>query len=227
MNDAHALRQVDGLPRAQKRSMSLRRCRFRAGTLAAGVLAAACLGTGAARADIRTPNPPKYPVEIEPHLLLAPDIYGYGGASFGLGARFSIPVMSPGFVKSINDSIAITFGPDLVNFAGYTYYGNCNRNGCVAYGAGDFWALYSSVALQWNFFLSDHWSVFGEPGVGFRHAFWGTGYCPAGYACGGYGVDTLYPTFWAGARYHFSKSVALTMRLGYPVFLSIGVSFFP
>jgi hypothetical protein len=182
---------------------------------------------GTAQADIRNPNPPKYGVEIEPHVLVAPDLYGYGGASFGLGARFSIPVMSPGFVKSINDSVAITFGPDIVQYAGYTYYNACGRGGCTGYTAGDYWALYSSVALQWNFFLSDRWSVFGEPGLGFRHAFFGNGYCPAGYNCAGYTTDTFYPTFWAGARFHFSKSVAITMRLGYPVFFSFGVSFFP
>jgi hypothetical protein len=32
--------------------------------------------------------------------------------------------------------------------------------------------------------------------------------------------------FWAGARYHFSEKVALTMRVGWPS-VSVGVSFFP
>jgi hypothetical protein len=32
-------------------------------------------------------------------------------------------------------------------------------------------------------------------------------------------------TLYAGGRYHFSDSVALTLRIGYPT-LSVGVSFF-
>jgi hypothetical protein len=32
--------------------------------------------------------------------------------------------------------------------------------------------------------------------------------------------------FYAGGRYHFSDSVGLTIRLGFPTALSVGVSFF-
>ena len=47
------------------------------------------------------------------------------------------------------------------------------------------------------------------------------------YYYGYYGNDTsVGPAFWVGGRYHFSDSVSLTMRLGYPDLLTIGVSFF-
>ena len=63
--------------------------------------------------------------------------------------------------------------------------------------------------LQWNFWLSEDWSVFGEPGPGLRlddsHI----------------SVEPL--EFWAGGRWHFVEYAALTMRVGYPTF-TVGVS---
>ena len=41
-----------------------------------------------AQSTIRHPNPPKYPVEIEPKLNLGPnDTYAYGGSAFGINLR--------------------------------------------------------------------------------------------------------------------------------------------
>jgi hypothetical protein len=66
--------------------------------------------------------------------------------------------------------------------------------------------------MQWNFWLSPHWSVFGEPGIGIA-------------AHHESNRDTLNPLFMAGGRFHFNDKIALTMRLGYPAF-SVGASFF-
>jgi len=194
--------------------------------LIAGAIAL-CAPTARAQSTIRNPNPPKYPVEIEPKLNFGPnDVYAYGGTAFGPGVRFSIPVMSPGFVKTINDSVAISFGLDLVHYSGYTYYANCGRFGCATYYDGpDFWAAYFPVTMQWNFWLSDRWSVFGEPGLAFRHAFWGDAYCAPGYYCGH--RDDFLPAFFLGGRFALSDRLALTMRLGYPMLFSIGLSIFP
>lgn len=183
-----------------------------------------------AQSTIKNPNPPRYSVEIEPKLNVGPsDVWGYGGGSgFGPGVRFSIPVMSPGFVKSINDSVAISFGLDLIHYSGYAYYYNgCNRFGCATYDAGDFWSAYFPVAMQWNFWLTDRWSVFGEPGLVFRHAFYNDAYCNPNvyYGCGH--RDDVLPLFDFGGRFMLSEKVGLTMRLGYPVFFSIGLSIFP
>ena len=171
----------------------------------------------AAASTIRSPNPPQYKVEIEPHLLLQPDSLYYNGGTFGVGvgARFSIPIMSPGFVKTINDSIAISFGPDLVHYDGYDW---CQGNVC--YGQ-SYWRLYFPVAMQWNFWLTDKWSVFGEPGLVVRSNLGDN--CVAGAPCR---QSLVTPAFWAGARFHFSDAVALTMRVGFPEALSVGVSFF-
>jgi hypothetical protein len=210
----------------------------------AALVAATLAAQQHAQADtiIKDPNPPKYPVEIEPKLNVAALFYkSYGGEGFGPGVRFSIPLMSPGFIKTINNSVAIGFGLDLMRYNGgyYGYYGyynycNNNRNRCPGWtGAYDasFWAIHVPVVMQWNFWITDKWSVFGEPGLTIRHAFYpDVGYCGAGYdpiygSC--YPDRTnIYFTFFAGGRYHFSERVALTMRLGHPIDFSIGLSIF-
>ena len=218
--------------------------------LAFGALAASLLSQAprwaSAASIIKDPNPPKYGVEIEPKLNVAFfGITNYGGTGFGPGVRFSIPVMSPGFIKTINNSIAISFGADVMRYEGYrygyrNYYGFCGKNtNCQLYynGAYDtsFWALHLPVTMQWNFFLTDKWSVFGEPGVTVRRAFYKEDpyyaqYCdPRFYNCsnGPYGSPwDVYFTFFVGGRFHFSEKVALTMRIGHPIDASIGISFF-
>jgi hypothetical protein len=164
---------------------------------------------------------PHYAVELEPHLLFGWN-HVYAGDGFGLGGRVSIPVTHTGFVPTINNSVAISFGLDWLRYSDCYYYFRGYAYGCGA----DYFEF--PVALQWNFYVAHHWSVFGEPGIYIYHGSFDTGYCnapgfpPCGYA-NQTGVDAA---FWIGARYHFSEAVALTMRLGYPT-LSIGVSFMP
>jgi hypothetical protein len=144
-----------------------------------------------ARADehsiIRSPGDhPAYIFEAEPHLLV-----GFAGpfdnnGNFGVGFRGTVHIAN-GFVPSINDSVGVGFGFDV------------GTNGHVLV----------PVVMQWNFWLSTHWSVFGEPGFAFGSGDRGT---------------FLWPAFYAGGRFHFTDRIALTMRLGYPDF-SLGVSF--
>jgi hypothetical protein len=62
--------------------------------------------------------------------------------------------------------------------------------------------------MQWNFWLSRNWSVFGEPG-----------------GLVDFGDKTrVHPAFYAGGRFHFTDRVTLTMRVGHPT-ASVGVSF--
>ena len=193
--------------------------------LAALVLAAAALAPAMARADSSIKSPgdhPSYGVELEPHLLFGWDNV-YPGNSYGLGARFAIPVVQNGFVPSINNSVAVTFGVDFLHFDsacggvinGVTYY-SCKAN-----------FLYFPVAMQWNFFVAKQWSVFGEPGLYVYHGFFDEcGNLPPGVACPYSTSSTgVRPAFYVGGRYHFNEKVSLTMRIGYPTF-SIGVSWF-
>lgn len=128
----------------------------------------------------------------------------YGGAGYGAGARFSIPIVDKGFVSSINDSVAIGFGADWLHYDACYY---AARYGCGAN------YVFVPVVLQWNFFVAQRWSVFGEPGLFLYHGFFDTNYCDPRFNGCAYptatGVDVA---FWAGGRYHFSDTMALTMR---------------
>jgi len=134
---------------------------------------------------------PIYRFDAEPHGLLGfAGPLGYSGA-FGAGFRGTVIVADNGFIKTINNSVGIGFGADF--FFRYN-------------------TVFIPVVMQWNFYLSTHWSVFGEPGIGFTASnSWKGG-------------DTVYPVFGAGGRYHFNEKIALTMRLGFPA-ISVGVSF--
>lgn len=142
---------------------------------------------------IRNPGDhPSYRFEAEPHGLL-----GFGGpfrdgrTEPGVGFRGTVVVVDNGFVSTINNSVGITFGADLFL---------------------DHGTLFLPVAMQWNFWLSTHWSVFGEPGLGI-------------VANHDRGRDVLQPVMMLGGRYHFTDRISLTMRVGYPS-ISVGASFF-
>jgi hypothetical protein len=197
--------------------------------LRATVIALGLSFAPAARADDTIKHPgdhPDYAVEIEPHGLWSWTHYDYApNDGFGLGARFSIPIVKNGFVPSINNSVAIGFGLDWLHYSGAScYYYNGGHNG-ACYDVGDANYLFFPIVMQWNFFVAKQWSVFGEPGLVIYHGFFD--YCagaPAGFNCGNptsTGVDFA---FYLGGRYHVSDHVALVLRIGYPTF-SFGVSF--
>jgi hypothetical protein len=134
-------------------------------------------------------NHPHYVVDAEPHGLLGFGGPFYGDGFPGVGFRGTFTVVRDGFVRTINNSVGVGVGADF-------FFG---RGGS---------AVVVPVVMQWNFWLSTHWSVFGEPGIGFTSA-----------------RDIVTPIFAAGGRYNFTDRIALTMRAGYPS-LSVGVSFF-
>jgi hypothetical protein len=188
-----------------------------AAALVAATVAGAIAGARTARADDTIKHPgdhPQYIFEAEPHLLL-----GWGGPytndGYGVGVRISIPIVDNGFVSSINDSVAISFGADLVHYD-WCWYGNAGCSGNYL----DF-----PVVMQWNFFVAQRWSVFGEPGLYVFDGFIND--CPNGNACPGrpspFGVQ---PALYLGGRFHLSQGTALTMRIGFPS-ISFGFSFFP
>ena len=152
---------------------------------------AAPRGAHAEEVIIKAPGDhPSYRFEAEPHLLA-----GYAGpfgnlVDAGAGFRGTVIFLDNGFIPKINNSVGIGFGGD-VHF----------RRG----------TLFIPVVMQWNFYLTPHWSVFGEPGIGFAAN-------PPGR------LNPVYPTFYAGGRYHFNDKIALTMRIGFPS-VSVGVSF--
>jgi hypothetical protein len=135
---------------------------------------------------------PPYTFEAEPHGLIGfAGPFHRGRGELGAGFRGTIILVDSGFIKSINNSVGITFGGDLF-FRSTT--------------------LFIPVAMQWNFWFTTHWSVFGEPGLGFA-------------VNRDRGRDLLHPILSVGGRYHFTEKIALTMRIGYPA-ISVGASFF-
>ena len=176
--------------------------------LAASFVSTAVLSSEA-RADtvIKNPNDhPAYRAELEPHgdIVLWHRTYasrygryrGFGDPEIGAGFRASIELADPAFIPSINNTVAISFGFDVTNCR------FCNRD----------FSLFLPITMQWNFFLTDKWSVFADLGLmprtdGFFHY--------------------TYFDFMAevGGRYHFTDRIALTMRIGYP-FITVGPSFF-
>ena len=135
-------------------------------------------------------------------------------------------IVQNGFVPSINNSVAISFGVDWVHYSGtgcYVYNTGPHLYTGPCYDVGDANTLFFPVVMQWNFFVARQWSVFGEPGLVIYHGFFD--YCtnaPAGCQNpSSTGVDVA---LYVGGRYHVSDHVALVLRIGYPTF-SFGVSF--
>jgi hypothetical protein len=192
---------------------------MRASTLVVtGAVAAAAVMALASPAEaqvvIKQPNAhPDYSVELEPHgtFVFFHRYYGYGrgyggyrGNSFyafsdpeaGVGFRATIPIVDPGFIPKLNNTI--TFGIDVTN--------------CQFCGRGYGFSIYTPVGIQWNFFITRKFSAFADLGFilateGFYHSVYG---------------DFM---GMLGGRYHFSDDVAFTFRIGYP-FINVGVSFF-
>lgn len=187
--------------------------------IAALVTVGFALGASApgARADDTIKRPgdhPAYSFEAEPHVVLGwDDVYASDG--FGVGARFSIPIVDNGFVPQINNSVAIGFGLDLIHYDSCWFAGNCSAN-----------YIHIPVVMQWNFYVAKQWSVFGEPGLVIFHGFIDA--CPVSVRnCpGGPRETSVEPALYLGGRYHFNDRLSLTMRVGFPS-ISIGLSFFP
>lgn len=189
-----------------------------------GVAASALTLPALAQSTIRAPGArPAYSVELEPHFLVSPfnPPGPAGGDGIGAGARATIELVREGFIGKVNDSVGIGFGVDWLHFDDADARGECTDrvagpNGtsiCVEVdgsgGGPDY--LFVPVVMQWNFWLTRRWSVFGEPGL---FAYFGSS--------DRFGIEPF--AFYAGGRYLFSDGVGLTLRLGYPS-LSIGASF--
>ena len=127
---------------------------------------------------------PLYGFEAEPHVVATPFQDG-GGIGAGFAGTFVIK--DDGFIGRLNDSIGVGFGANWTSNRDFVF----------------------SAAMQWNFWFTEHWSAFGEPGV----------------ALDTHDGTNFWPSFGAGGRYAFSPSTALTLRLGFPM-SSLGLSLF-
>ncbi len=165
-----------------------------------------------ARAETIVKQPgvhPIYRVELEPHFSLQPieppRVEVGAGPGFGPGLRVAIELLDNGPIPSINNTMALGFGLDWIHF---TRGGRCIDTGCEDTKVDHY---YFPIVVQWNFWLTDRWSVFGEPGLAYR-------YSPHTED----GIDNF--VIGVGARFHFAPRVTLTLRAGYPS-TSAGLSF--
>ncbi|MBM4363795.1 MAG: hypothetical protein FJ104_14030, partial [Deltaproteobacteria bacterium] len=90
---------------------------------------------------------PHYALELEPHLALDPG----GGGAFGPGVRGTFVVVDNGFIETINNSVGVGVGLDLLFYDD----GRCGPRHRDCGGAGAIVPL----VMQWNFFLHPRWSV--------------------------------------------------------------------
>lgn len=194
--------------------------------LATFALVVGSTATGHAQSIIKNPGDhPNYGVELEPHLDFGwANLYASNG--FGAGLRAGIPIVQNGFIPTINNSVAISFGADILRYSGCYYGGTVFATGNDL-GCGATYFLFP-VTMQWNFWLSPRWSVFGEPGLYIYHATFDS-FCDklkgnAFLACAEPTHTGVGFAAYAGGRFHFNDTVALTLRLGYPT-VSLGVSF--
>ncbi len=140
-----------------------------------------------------TSSSPDGAVRFEAHLLV-----GYY-RDLGAGFRADIPIVPSGLIDAVEDDLAVVLGVDLL-----WYY-----RGHTGFGATPL------VALQWNFYLDPHWSVFPELGIAFLIA-----------DDNDRPIESIAaPTAAVGARYHFSVRNALLLRLGWPGGLQVGITF--
>ncbi len=173
--------------------------------------------------DARTPV--GYRLELEPHLLLGTAPPGPGrGSGGGVGVRASLMLSPEGFISGVNDSLALSLGVDYGRYAaGYGF--DDYRDQCLHFepgpagtavctevtsNGGSYSYLFVPVVLQWNFWLTERFSAFGEPGVSL-------------YALGSYGFG-FGPALYIGGRLTLAERITLTLRLGYPT-VGLGVSF--
>ncbi len=199
--------------------------------LIGGVAAGLVLGTLApdARAEsvIKRPGArPDYSVELEPHLVLALNGPVWADEGIGLGFRASIPIVDEP-IKSINNNMAISFGFDWAHHGddndcwwyrrndwGY-YDHNCRAN-----------SFYFPVTLQWNFWLTDIISVYGEPGLAIRHWRYDQPCRDWDGFCDYDDTDILPIVMYGGGRFMFGETVGLNVRLGFwPTMLNVGATF--
>lgn len=128
-----------------------------------------------------------------------------GTNALGGGIRIGLPVISQGFVPSLNNNVMLSLGVDFLNWPSSDYA----VTGMVI-----------PIMLQWNFFLTRRWSLFGEGGVAVQDWF-------SRRANGDDQTLFIWPGLAAGARFYFNDGQypALLLRVGYPSGLSVGIGF--
>lgn len=134
----------------------------------------------------------------------------WGGYGTGGGLRIGAPILRNGLIDGTHDELRLSAGIEVYNWPGPSFF---------------FWMTFP-VTLQWNFFISSHMAIFSEVGVAFDiYPIQGANcYNHPRYYCDALGV---WPVIGGGWRFYFgghNQFPALTLRIEYPIGMSIGVS---
>lgn len=115
----------------------------------------------------------------------------------GGGLRVDIPVVGDGIIDGADDDLRITLGAEALWFFHHKGFG-----------------AYPLAGMQWNFYVSDEWSIFPEVGIiflfGEREHYWRT---------------FVAPMLGFGVRWHFNARNALLFRVSWPQGGQIGIVF--
>ena len=145
---------------------------------------------------------------VRPEVHFDAGLHGYFGAGFDL----EIPIVPNGFLRGMDDELAIVPGLDFL-FFDYRYDGD---------GYGGF-GVAPNLTAQWNLYVSNKWSIF--PEVGFVILFTTDDRNPYYRRYGPRRNVWADPVVAFGARWHFSDRNALTFRIGYPFGFQFGITF--
>jgi hypothetical protein len=178
-------------------------------TLVLAIATSAAIAVPASPVDAQRRGSHASGVRFDVHL----DFGWYGG--LGAGFRVDVPIIPDGMIdaRGVDDELVLSPGAEILF---WDYYGN-DHDSNVAFAP--------LIALQWNFYLSDDWSVFPELGVAMmfgdhwhhRHP-----HDPDGPNHAHVYID---PFLGGGARYHFSARNALLLRINWPAGLQVGITF--
>ena len=162
-----------------------------------------------AQSILRMPAQHANQLEVEVHAAFGFNYYNAGNNAVGLGAgvRVGIVLLPNGPLPSINNSLAVSVGGDFL----YNTY-SCGRGTSCAY-----LTLVPELMAQWNFYFTPILSAFVEIGVAPEISFGRSG-----------NPFVFYPGAAIGGRVHFkgeTRLPSLTVRVGFPIGLTIGVSF--
>lgn len=146
--------------------------------------------------------------------------------AFGAGFRVDIPIVPDGFLRggSVQDELALSPGFDLFFFAfhdrhhdGRRFHGNLRYHDGVSF--------MPLMAVQWNLYLNESWSIF--PEAGGAVALWNYDHChdSPGPDCHSHTDVNFFPLLSFGARWHFSDRNALLFRVSWPIGFQFGITF--
>src|SRR5262245_20162784 len=122
----------------------------------AGALGLSLASPAMAQGTIKSPGDhPHYVFEAEPHLTLSYK------AGIGPGFRGTFVLLDNGFIRSINNSVGLGFGAEMLFYSKHCEGPPPAR--CESVGD-----VMVPVVIQWNFWVHQWISVFGEPGIAFH-----------------------------------------------------------